>query len=165
MHWIEGESGRFAAFPLGDGDHDPVVVIVEYAPGCVIGAHHHRSDYFSMVLRGEMDITRRHEEVGAMRHVRATTVYGPLVVGPEGCTVLEVFEDRKTFVEPHFTSSRSASAPVSASALAPGVAAAEPMPVLFALALEQARAHFGGQLGVHPGGDRARQDVEQRGGA
>jgi hypothetical protein len=131
LDWIGGDRGRFAAFPLGDGVHDPVVVIVEYAPGVVIGPHAHGSDYFSMVLKGDLEVTRRNEDVGSMRHVRATTAYGPLMVGPEGATVLEVFADRQTFVAPQFV-----------GAHAQMDAGPAPMPALFALAIAQARARF-----------------------
>ena len=33
--WSEGPGGqgRFTAYPLGDDDHGPMVVLVEYAPG------------------------------------------------------------------------------------------------------------------------------------
>lgn len=100
--WIDGGTGqgRFAAMPLGDDEHGPVVAIVEYAPGTRIGVHHHDSDYCSIVLSGEIEVTRRVEGPGSIRHVRAGTAYGPLVVGDQGCTVLEVFEDRTTFVAP-----------------------------------------------------------------
>lgn len=145
LDWIGGASGRFAAFPLGDGEGDPVIVVVEYAPGTVIPSHHHESDYFSMVLRGDIEITRRRESPGSMRYVRATTVYGPLVVGPEGCTVLEVFADRRTFVDPRYVPALP-SAPASVGTS---------MPELFAQAIAQAVSTFDGAGGNRgePGDD------------
>jgi mannose-6-phosphate isomerase-like protein (cupin superfamily) len=102
--WTEGPGGqgRFTAYPLGDDDHGPMVVLVEYAPGVTIGVHHHESDYFSLVVSGAVTITRRSEAPGSIRLVKAGTAYGPLVVGPEGCTVLEVFADRTTFTKPRY---------------------------------------------------------------
>ena len=49
-----------------------------------------------------MTITRRLESPGSIRLVKAGTAYGPLVVGPEGCTVLEAFADRTTFTKPRY---------------------------------------------------------------
>ncbi len=133
LEWTVGEGGRFAAFPLGDGPNDPIVVIVEYAPNTTIDAHAHDSDYFSTVLCGQMEVTRRPEKLGSMRHVRANTTYGPLHIGAEGCTVLEVFGDRVTFIEPRFARAGHAAAPTSVST----------MPALFAQAIALAVAHLG----------------------
>ena len=140
LDWTVGEGGRFAAFPLGEGPHDPIVVIVEYAPNTTIDAHAHDSDYFSTVLCGHMEVTRRPERLGSMRHVRAHTTYGPLHIGAEGCTVLEVFGDRVTFIEPRFARAGHAAPPSSVST----------MPALFAQAIATAVAHLGS--GVAPVG-------------
>ena len=119
--WVDGPGGggRFAVFPLGEGDHDPLVVVVEYAADTEIGVHAHASDYSSMVVSGRVEVTRRHEEVGSIRHVRAGTAYGPLVIGPEGATVVEVFADRTTFSAPDYLAASDREA-----------AAASPMPEL-----------------------------------
>ena len=102
--WTEGPGGggRFTVFALGDDEHGPLIALVEYAANSRVGVHTHASDYFSLVIEGEIEITRRLETKGSIRHVRADTAYGPLVVGPEGCTVLEVFEDRTTFTAPAY---------------------------------------------------------------
>lgn len=125
--WLDGVGGqgRFTAYPLGDGEHDPVVSLVEYAPNVRIGVHYHDSDYFSMVLTGEIEITRRLEQPGSIRLVRAGTAYGPLVAGPEGCTVLEVFADRSTFVAPHYLHAQDQAAATSS-----------PFPELFRQAIQ-----------------------------
>lgn len=136
LDWTIGEGGRFAAFPLGDGPRDPIVIVVEYAPNTTIDAHTHDSDYFSMVLCGQMEVTRRQEEIGSMRHVRANTTYGPLRIGAEGCTVLEVFADRVTFIEPRFARAGDAAPSTSVSR----------MPALFAQAIANAVAHLGSGL-------------------
>jgi anti-sigma factor ChrR (cupin superfamily) len=119
--WVtpDGGQGRFAAFPLGDGDDDPLVVVVEYAPGVRIGVHSHGSDYWSMVTKGSVEVTRRIELPGSIRLVRAGTAYGPLVVGDEGATVVEVFADRRTFAAPAFLDASESAA-----------AAGSPMPDL-----------------------------------
>jgi hypothetical protein len=72
----------------------PLIALIDYAPGTVIPPHFHGTDYTSMVVSGQIEVTRRTHGPGDLRVVRAGTVYGPLVAGPEGCRVLEVFEDR-----------------------------------------------------------------------
>lgn len=67
------------------------VLIVKYEPGSQVGPHYHHADYCSVVVEGSIEVTRRTHEVGSMRVVNAGTVYGPLVAGPDGCTVIEVF--------------------------------------------------------------------------
>jgi hypothetical protein len=67
------------------------MLVVKYSPGSVVKPHYHHADYCSIVVEGSIEVTRHHEGVGTMRIVNAGTVYGPLVAGPEGCTVVEVF--------------------------------------------------------------------------
>ncbi len=80
-------------FMIGDPDNSDsvAVVVVEYAPGAVVGAHFHRTDYTSVVVRGSMKVTNKVEQTGSIRFVTAGTGYGPLVAGPEGCTVIDIF--------------------------------------------------------------------------
>jgi quercetin dioxygenase-like cupin family protein len=68
-----------------------MMLIVKYEPGSRVEPHYHHSDYASIVVEGSIEVTRRNETVGSIRVVNAGTVYGPLVAGPEGCTVVEVF--------------------------------------------------------------------------
>jgi anti-sigma factor ChrR (cupin superfamily) len=67
------------------------MLVVKYEPGSVVGPHYHHCDYCSVVVEGSIEVTRRNHEVGSIRVVDAGTAYGPLVAGPEGCTVIEVF--------------------------------------------------------------------------
>ncbi len=67
------------------------IVIAKYEPGAVVGPHYHHADYCSVVVEGSIEITRRNHTVGSMRVVNAGTTYGPLVAGPEGCTMVDIF--------------------------------------------------------------------------
>lgn len=67
------------------------VLIVKYEPGSLVAPHYHHADYCSVVVEGSIEVTRRNHEVGSIRIVNAGTVYGPLVAGPEGATVIEFF--------------------------------------------------------------------------
>jgi quercetin dioxygenase-like cupin family protein len=84
---------KHCAVPMGVDERGAatLMLIVKYEPGSEVGPHFHHSDYASIVVQGSIEVTRRNHEVGSIRVVNAGTVYGPLVAGPEGCTVVEVF--------------------------------------------------------------------------
>jgi len=67
------------------------VLVVRYDPNCVVGVHYHNCDYCSVIVEGSIKIGHETHEVGSMRFVKAGTVYGPLIAGPEGCTAIDVF--------------------------------------------------------------------------
>ena len=67
------------------------IVIAKYEPGAVVGPHYHHADYCSLVVEGSIEITRQEHTVGSMRVVNAGTTYGPLVAGPKGCTMVDIF--------------------------------------------------------------------------
>ena len=84
---------RYCAVPMGVDERGAatLMLIVKYDAGARIGPHFHHSDYASIVVEGSIEVTRRNHDVGSIRVVNAGTVYGPLVAGPEGCTVIDVF--------------------------------------------------------------------------
>jgi hypothetical protein len=67
------------------------VMVVRYEPDAEVPVHFHDVDYCSVVVQGSMEITRHLHDVGSVRLVRSGTAYGPLKVGSQGCTVIEVF--------------------------------------------------------------------------
>jgi len=67
------------------------VFIVKFPPNYQVPPHKHGSDYFSVVLEGEVTVTGKRFTVGHVRFIRESAGYGPLTYGPQGCTVLEVF--------------------------------------------------------------------------
>lgn len=96
LDWETKPSSRSAMLDIGDAtDPDrPIVIVVEYPANRVVPAHHHDTDYLSIIVKGGMKVTGKPHEVGSMRFTGSGTVYGPLEVGPEGCTVIDVFLDR-----------------------------------------------------------------------
>lgn len=82
---------RFKSVQFGDVGQETQAVVVRYEPGSEVPVHHHPSDYCSVVLEGSIEITRQVHEPGSIRVVKAGTAYGPLRVGPKGCTVLDIF--------------------------------------------------------------------------
>jgi hypothetical protein len=94
---------RFSYFTVDEdqGATDaPVVFFAEFAPGAVTPPHSHECDYAEIILEGSQQVTRRWHHAGDVRIVRAGTVYGPLVAGPEGCRVLVVFKDHRWVAQP-----------------------------------------------------------------
>src|SRR5262245_40512159 len=92
-HSDEENSLQYARFALGVDERGAAttILVVKYAPGARVEPHYHGSDYCSIVVEGSIEVTRRNHEVGSMRFVNAGTTYGPLVAGPEGCTVVDIF--------------------------------------------------------------------------
>ncbi len=88
---------HFARLPMVEDDEGSAmqVVVIRYEPNSEVGTHYHETDYCSIVVKGSIEITRRHHEVGSVRLVKAGTAYGPLRVGPEGCTVIDIFATGK----------------------------------------------------------------------
>lgn len=84
---------KTSRFVIGDEDdaNAPVVFRVEFPPGCEVAAHTHDCDYCEIILEGSQQVTRRWHHVGDIRIAKAGTAYGPLIAGPEGCTVLVIF--------------------------------------------------------------------------
>lgn len=105
---------RFKSIQFGSQGQESQAVLIEYAPGSAVPAHHHPSDYCSIVVKGSIEITRRRHGPGSIRVVKAGTVYGPLRVGEEGCTVIDVFaagERGITYVGPKVSSTGQAVLP------------------------------------------------------
>jgi hypothetical protein len=94
LEFIDSPLGRAALVDIGDKDHRPLVAMVDYAPDTEVPVHYHSTDYCSIVVEGEIEITRRMHRSGSIRVVRKGTAYGPLKVGPQGCKVIDIFADR-----------------------------------------------------------------------
>lgn len=99
--WMEAEYadtllGKAFLIDVGDEDnvHRPLVGMVHYAPGAEVPVHYHDTDYVSIVVEGEIEVTRKVHGPGSVRIVKKGTAYGPLRAGPDGCRVVEVFADR-----------------------------------------------------------------------
>jgi quercetin dioxygenase-like cupin family protein len=100
LEFLDTMLGNAALFDIGDPENErrPAVVMVDYAPGAQVPPHHHGCDYLSYVIAGSIEVTRVTHGPGSIRVVRAGTAYGPLLAGPEGARVLEVFADRSNLM-------------------------------------------------------------------
>jgi anti-sigma factor ChrR (cupin superfamily) len=94
--WGEGASPgvRYARFLMDEDDrHSPLVILTRFAPGEVVAPHTHGTNYFEYVVEGEQTVGKTRFGPGDVRFAKAGTGYGPIVIGPEGCTVVIVFQD------------------------------------------------------------------------
>ena len=94
--WSEARDAmiRFAIFSTDEKNpHAPGIILSKFDPGTRIPPHTHGSNYFEYIIEGGQTVGKKWYGKGDIRIVRAGTGYGPLVIGPEGCTALIVFED------------------------------------------------------------------------
>jgi hypothetical protein len=85
----------YGSFAVGDEDDvsAPRVFRGVFPPGCRLEPHSHACDYAEIILEGSQKVGRRWYRQGDVRIVRARTVYGPLIAGPQGATVMVVFRN------------------------------------------------------------------------
>jgi hypothetical protein len=98
LDWQRGDNGiSVLMLDMGDpaAEGRPLILVIEYAPDIVVRPHFHRTDYMSMVVRGAVTVSGRVHRTGSIRLVAAGTTYGPLLAGPEGVVMVDVFEDRR----------------------------------------------------------------------
>lgn len=78
-------------YDFGTEENPGRVFIVKYGPNYFNPPHSHDTDYCSIVIEGSIEIARKTFERGSIRFVKAETMYGPIVAGPDGATVIEFF--------------------------------------------------------------------------
>ena len=96
VEWRQGSDGgiQYARFCMDETNpSSPTMILSKFEPGVRVQAHTHDSNYFEYIIEGEQDVGKQTFKKGDMRVVKGGTGYGPIVVGPDGCTVLIVFED------------------------------------------------------------------------
>jgi anti-sigma factor ChrR (cupin superfamily) len=70
----------------------PMVILSKFEPGVSIAPHTHDTNYFEYIIDGEQTVGKVTFGTGDVRIVKGGTGYGPITIGPDGCTVLIVFE-------------------------------------------------------------------------
>ena len=96
IDWRQGSDPgiEYARFPLDEANPSaPMVILSRFAPGVEVGAHTHDANYFEYMIEGEQTVGKTTFVKGDVRLGKGGTGYGPIKIGPEGCTVLIVFED------------------------------------------------------------------------
>ena len=95
VEWGEGSSPgiRYASFLMEEGDpSSPLVVLSTFEPGERVEPHTHGANYFEYILEGEQTVGKVKFGKGDIRFAKGGAGYGPIEVGPQGCSVLIVFQ-------------------------------------------------------------------------
>lgn len=89
-----GPGVHYARFLMDEDDTaSPLVILTKFAPGEVVEPHTHGTNYFEYVIEGEQTVGKTRFGPGDVRFAKAGAGYGPIVVGPDGCSVVIVFQD------------------------------------------------------------------------
>ncbi len=70
---------------------DRMVAQARYDPGMIIERHGHSSDNLLYVLDGEVAVGERSCPAGTLIVLEEGAVFGPLVAGPDGCLLFEMW--------------------------------------------------------------------------
>lgn len=96
IEWGQGTGPgiRYARFLMDEDDtSSPLVILTKFAAGEVVEPHTHGTNYFEYVVEGEQTVGKTRFGPGDVRFAKAGTGYGPIVIGPQGCTVVIVFQE------------------------------------------------------------------------
>lgn len=96
IEWGQGTSPgiQYARFLMDEDDtSSPLIILSKFEPGEVVEPHTHGANYFEYVIEGEQTVGKVKFGAGDIRFAKAGTGYGPITIGPDGCTVLIVFQE------------------------------------------------------------------------
>jgi anti-sigma factor ChrR (cupin superfamily) len=94
--WGQGASQgiKYARFLMDEDDaSSPLVILTRFEPGEVVAPHTHGTNYVEYVVSGEQTVGKTRFGPGDIRFAKAGAGYGPIRIGPDGCTVVIVFQD------------------------------------------------------------------------
>jgi anti-sigma factor ChrR (cupin superfamily) len=94
--WREGTDKGIVYAMFGMDEQDPTapsIVLSKFEPGVTVAPHTHGTNYCEYVIEGEQTVGKTTFGAGDVRIVKGGAGYGPIKVGPNGCTVLIVFQD------------------------------------------------------------------------
>jgi anti-sigma factor ChrR (cupin superfamily) len=97
--WAEGVSPgvRYARFLLDEANaaQSPMVILSTFALGAEVEPHTHGCNYLEYIIEGSQTVGKTRFGKGDVRWAAGGAGYGPIKVGPEGCTVLIVFQEAR----------------------------------------------------------------------
>ncbi|MDG2002249.1 MAG: hypothetical protein P8J20_02865 [Novosphingobium sp.] len=96
IEWKKGTSDGidYASYMMDEDDTEsPLIVLSKFQPGEVVEPHTHAANYFEYVIEGEQTVGKTSFGPGDIRFAKGGTGYGPIKIGPEGCTVVIVFQE------------------------------------------------------------------------
>jgi hypothetical protein len=94
--WQEHPDGsRTVSIFFGEED-DGLAVFGYHVPSSYrFPPHFHQTHYMSVILAGSLRVGRKWYRNGDFRMQEQGSVYGPEEAGPTGCTMLNIFADRR----------------------------------------------------------------------
>jgi len=93
--WAEGTSPgiSYARFLMDESDpSSPLMILSKFEPGETVEPHTHGANYAEYVIAGEQTVGKTVFRTGDIRIAKGGAGYGPITIGPDGCTVLIVFQ-------------------------------------------------------------------------
>ena len=102
------EGMKTSVFVLGDPNdrNSTGVTVFHMPPGETLPRHSHGCARFETIIQGTMNAEGRWLGAGDVMHSEADVPYGPHTAGPEGYTVVEVFENLTGMTQLTFHTSR-----------------------------------------------------------
>jgi anti-sigma factor ChrR (cupin superfamily) len=97
VDWRPGQSDGVSFAWFSTDDDNPkasAIILSRFAANAVVAPHTHDSNYFEYIIEGEQTVGKVTFRTGDVRIVKGGVGYGPIHVGPQGCTVIIVFEDK-----------------------------------------------------------------------
>lgn len=93
--WTQPNGVAVSRYHIGDpaDEASPTVFKVYFPPECRIEPHTHACAYSEIILEGSQKVSGTWYHAGDIRIAVADKAYGPLIAGPEGATVLVIFEN------------------------------------------------------------------------
>lgn len=96
--WLTYEDGsRSIGIFFGDEEDGPAVFGYQVPSTYRFPAHYHKTHYMTVILTGSIRVGRKWYRPGDIRAQERGSVYGPEEAGPAGCTMLNIFSDRRGF--------------------------------------------------------------------
>jgi anti-sigma factor ChrR (cupin superfamily) len=90
----DGIETQYTRYLMDEEDpSSPLVLLVKFGPNKLVMPHTHGTNYFEYVVSGGQTVGKISFGPGDIRFAKAGTGYGPIKVGPQGCTVLIIFQD------------------------------------------------------------------------
>jgi hypothetical protein len=90
---------RTSTYVLGDplDENAPAAAVILYPPNWVLPRHTHACERLEIVIEGSISAGDLILSPGDVMEAHRGELYGPHVIGPEGCKTLEVFGNRRGY--------------------------------------------------------------------
>jgi hypothetical protein len=90
---------KTSTYVLGDplDDKAPTAAIIEYPPNWVLPRHTHACARMEIVIEGSIAVDDMTLGPGDVMEANAGELYGPHVIGPQGCKTVEIFSTRRGY--------------------------------------------------------------------